>query len=143
MEGKPLKFSEACVYHGHLIALFKHVSMMKPYWKSYAMMQCLLPGKKDSDWANGGSPTSSSHHNNPLLAEGNKDIHSGFRIAGLFPLTLKFSQDYPSKPPGCYFPAGFFHPNVYDTGRVCLSIINEEKGTWKPSISIKQVLPLP
>ena len=32
-----------------------------------------------------------------------------------------------------------FHPNVYPTGKVCLSILNEEKG-WKPSVSIKQIL---
>lgn len=25
----------------------------------------------------------------------------------------------------CKFPAGFFHPNVYPSGQVCLSIINE------------------
>lgn len=25
----------------------------------------------------------------------------------------------------CMFPAGFFHPNVYPSGTVCLSIINE------------------
>ena len=41
-----------------------------------------------------------------------------------------------------------FHPNVYTDGGVCMSIINPEGsthhygkgGTWKPSISIKQVL---
>ena len=27
----------------------------------------------------------------------------------------------------------FFHPNVYPTGSICLSILNEEKG-WKASI---------
>jgi ubiquitin-conjugating enzyme E2 I len=28
---------------------------------------------------------------------------------------------------------------VYPTGKVCLSILNEDKG-WKPSVSIKQIL---
>ena len=32
-----------------------------------------------------------------------------------------------------------FHPNVYPTGTVCLSILNEEKG-WKASINVKQIL---
>ena len=34
---------------------------------------------------------------------------------------------------------GFFHPNVYPSGTVCLSILNEEEA-WKPGITIKQIL---
>ena len=45
---------------------------------------------------------------------------------GYFPLTMHFSEDYPSKPPKCKFPQGFFHPNVYPSGTVCLSILNED-----------------
>jgi hypothetical protein len=45
---------------------------------------------------------------------------------GYYPLTLHFSEDYPSKPPKCKFPQGFFHPNVYPSGTVCLSILNED-----------------
>jgi ubiquitin-conjugating enzyme E2 I len=37
------------------------------------------------------------------------------------------------------FPAGFFHPNIYPSGTVCLSILDEEKD-WKPTITVKQVL---
>ncbi|GMI91134.1 EMBRYO DEFECTIVE 1637, SUMO CONJUGATION ENZYME 1, sumo conjugation enzyme 1 [Hibiscus trionum] len=71
---------------------------------------CIIPGKKGTDW------------------EG-----------GYFPLTLKFSEDYPSKPPECKFPSGFLHPNVYSSGTVCLSILNERLG-WKPSITVMQIL---
>lgn len=45
---------------------------------------------------------------------------------GYYPLTLHFTEDYPSKPPKCKFPQGFFHPNVYPSGTVCLSILNED-----------------
>ena len=45
---------------------------------------------------------------------------------GFFPLAIHFSEDYPSKPPKCKFPQGFFHPNVYPSGTVCLSILNED-----------------
>lgn len=72
--------------------------------------KCLLPGKKGTDWE-----------------------------SGLYPVTLTFTDDYPIKPPSCAFPEGFFHPNVYPSGKVCLSIVNSD-GTWKPSISIKQIL---
>mmetsp|Transcript_22941 Transcript_22941/g.53549 ORF Transcript_22941/g.53549 Transcript_22941/m.53549 type:complete len:158 (-) Transcript_22941:330-803(-) len=58
---------------------------------------------------------------------------------GLFKLRMVFSEDYPLKPPLCYFPPGFFHPNVFDNGQVCLSIINEDK-QWQAGITIKQVL---
>ncbi|GJN26651.1 hypothetical protein PR202_gb14600 [Eleusine coracana subsp. coracana] len=37
----------------------------------------------------------------------------------------------------CKFPAGFFHVNVYDTGRVCMSILGK---AWKPSITVQQIL---
>lgn len=32
-----------------------------------------------------------------------------------------------------------FHPNVYPSGTVCLSILNEDEA-WKPAITVKQIL---
>lgn len=72
--------------------------------------KCYIPGKPNTDW------------------EG-----------GFFPLTMEFSDDYPTKPPKCKFPQGFFHPNIYPSGTVCLSILNEDEG-WKPCITVKQIL---
>ncbi|PIM97522.1 Ubiquitin-protein ligase [Handroanthus impetiginosus] len=72
--------------------------------------QCIIPGKAGTDW------------------EG-----------GYYPLTMHFSEDYPSKPPKCKFLQGFFHPNVYPSGTVCLSILNEDSG-WRPAITVKQIL---
>ena len=56
----------------------------------------------------------------------------------MFPLNIEFSEDYPTRPPRCRFPKGFFHPNVYPSGTVCLSILNESEA-WKPNITVKQV----
>ncbi|GFH08834.1 ubiquitin_conjugat_2 domain-containing protein, partial [Haematococcus lacustris] len=39
----------------------------------------------------------------------------------------------------CKFDQGFFHPNIYPSGTVCLSILNEDEG-WRPSITVKQIL---
>lgn len=36
------------------------------------------------------------------------------------------------------FTPPLFHPNVYPSGTICLSILDEEKA-WKPAITIKQV----
>ncbi|CDI81316.1 ubiquitin-conjugating enzyme e2, putative [Eimeria acervulina] len=71
---------------------------------------CKVPGKKGSLW------------------EG-----------GEYCLTMEFPEEYPSKPPKCKFTPVLFHPNVYPSGTVCLSILNEDED-WKPSITIKQIL---
>lgn len=69
-----------------------------------------IPGKKGTDW------------------EG-----------GVFKVRMEFSDEYPSRPPKCKFVPPLFHPNVYPSGTICLSILNEEEG-WRPAITIKQVL---
>lgn len=58
---------------------------------------------------------------------------------GVYPIKLEFPEEYPSKPPRVRFPSGFYHPNVYPSGTVCLSILNEEQD-WKPAITMKQLL---
>ena len=42
-------------------------------------------------------------------------------------------------PPQCKFPPSFFHPNVYPSGTVCLSILNEDDG-WRPSLTVRNIL---
>ncbi len=43
------------------------------------------------------------------------------------------------RPPKCVFKPVLPHPNIYPSGTVCLSILNEEED-WKPHISVKQIL---
>ncbi|KAL9264684.1 SUMO-conjugating enzyme SCE1-like protein [Drosera capensis] len=90
-----------------------HGFIAKPATSSNGTMDlmiwnCIVPGKSGTDW------------------EG-----------GYFPVTLNFTEDYPSRPPKCSFPPSFFHPNVYPCGRVCLSILGD---CWSPSITVKQIL---
>ena len=74
-------------------------------------------------------------------------------------LANEVNSEYPTKPPKCAttslpdlhtalcanvrfagkFTPPLFHPNVYPSGTVCLSILNEEEG-WKPAITIKEIL---
>eukprot|EP00347_Sterkiella_histriomuscorum_P003324 403364722 len=72
--------------------------------------ECTIPGKQGSPW------------------EG-----------GVYKLTMEFSEDYPNKPPKCKFQPVLFHPNIYPSGTVCLSILNEDED-WRPSLTIPQIL---
>mmetsp|Transcript_24621 Transcript_24621/g.50853 ORF Transcript_24621/g.50853 Transcript_24621/m.50853 type:complete len:163 (-) Transcript_24621:291-779(-) len=72
--------------------------------------ECGVPGKKDTLWE-----------------------------SGLYKVSMEFSDEYPSKPPKCKFVPPLFHPNVYPSGTICLSILNEEED-WRPAITIKQML---
>eukprot|EP00761_Pharyngomonas_kirbyi_P013152 gb/GECH01013179.1/.p1 GENE.gb/GECH01013179.1/~~gb/GECH01013179.1/.p1 ORF type:complete len:238 (+),score=74.77 gb/GECH01013179.1/:1-714(+) len=43
---------------------------------------------------------------------------------GIFKAKLTFPKDYPYSPPNLYFVSDFWHPNVYDDGTVCISILH-------------------
>ncbi|EDP45052.1 hypothetical protein MGL_0041 [Malassezia globosa CBS 7966] len=69
---------------------------------------------------------------------------------GVYKLKMYFPEEYPSKPPKCKFTPPLFHPNVFPSGTVCLSILgayadflmrcSDEEKSWKPAITIKQIL---
>ena len=56
---------------------------------------------------------------------------------GVYALTLTFTSEYPSEAPKAKFNPPLFHPNVYASGAVCLSILGK---AWKPNITIKQIM---
>uniref|UniRef100_T1JNG3 UBC core domain-containing protein n=1 Tax=Strigamia maritima TaxID=126957 RepID=T1JNG3_STRMM len=72
--------------------------------------ECAIPGKKGTTWD-----------------------------GGLYKLRMVFKDDYPSSPPKCKFEPPLFHPNVYPSGTVCLSLLDDDKD-WRPAITIKQIL---
>jgi len=72
--------------------------------------ECAIPGRKSTPWD-----------------------------GGLYRLRMIFKDDYPSTPPKCKFEPPLFHPNVYPSGTVCLSLLDDEKD-WRPAITIKQIL---
>ena len=62
---------------------------------------------------------------------------------------INFPGDYPNKAPKFQFITKIFHPNIYDDGRVCISILHEgidEFGyesiseRWNPSQSVNTIL---
>jgi len=58
---------------------------------------------------------------------------------GVFKVHMKFSEDYPMQPPTCSFMPPLYHPNIYPSGKICLSILNADEG-WRPAITIKQMV---
>lgn len=52
---------------------------------------------------------------------------------------MNFKDDYPASPPKCQFQPPIFHPNIFPSGTVCLSLLDESKG-WRPAITVKQIL---
>jgi ubiquitin-protein ligase len=67
-----------------------------------------IPGKVDTDW------------------EG-----------GEYSVKLEFSEDYPMSAPRVKFDPVIYHPNIFSSGVVCLSILNAE---WKAGITVTEIL---
>ena len=60
-------------------------------------------------------------------------------------MNIEFPEDYPVRAPKCRkllilgkFTPPLFHPNIYPSGAVCISILNEEE-QWSPTLKIADV----
>jgi len=68
---------------------------------------------------------------------------------GIFKALIQFPEDYPNSPPKMKFLSEFWHPNIYNDGGVCISILHtpdpmnpEEKTeeTWRPILTVESIL---
>ncbi|KAM3546918.1 hypothetical protein ARSEF1564_000231 [Beauveria bassiana] len=69
---------------------------------------------------------------------------------GVFPAELKFPKDYPLAPPTMRFLCDIWHPNVYSSGLVCISILHapgddpnhyeHASERWSPIQSVEKIL---
>jgi ubiquitin-conjugating enzyme E2 G1 len=68
---------------------------------------------------------------------------------GVFKCQLIFPQQYPNKPPIFKFISNLPHPNIYNDGKVCISILHEGQDEfgyediserWNPSHSVNSIL---
>eukprot|EP00466_Bigelowiella_natans_P019930 jgi/Bigna1/57270/fgenesh1_pm.8_\ len=58
---------------------------------------------------------------------------------GRYKVVLTFPEDFPSNPPSARFEPKIYHPNVFDDGSICLSILKPDKN-WAASLSVSQIL---
>merc|ERR1711862_7226 len=70
---------------------------------------------------------------------------------GFFKARLVFPADFPNMPPTMTFISEMYHPNVYEDGRVCISILhppgedelNSQESAderWRPILGVEQIL---
>jgi len=69
---------------------------------------------------------------------------------GCFHCTLRFPRDYPLSPPVMKFTKPLWHPNIYPSGKVCISILHapgedqfgyeQSCERWSPVQSVEKVL---
>jgi ubiquitin-conjugating enzyme E2 G2 len=61
---------------------------------------------------------------------------------------FKFPENYPNAPPAVRFTCDVFHPNVYQDGKMCLSILNtkpdqfgyfDQSTLWSPVLNITSI----
>lgn len=58
-------------------------------------------------------------------------------FGGEFSLKLVLGPDYPSAPPKGWFLTKIFHPNVSNTGEICVSSLKKD---WRPELGIRHAL---
>jgi len=56
---------------------------------------------------------------------------------GTFQLEVRFTEEFPTKPPHVKFVSKMFHPNIYNNGEICLDILQNQ---WSPIYSISAIL---
>lgn len=70
---------------------------------------------------------------------------------GFFKCTLEFPKDFPNSPPTMTFVTPIYHPNVYEDGKVCISILHPpgedaynaletSAERWRPILGVESII---
>ncbi|KAE8304757.1 Ubiquitin-conjugating enzyme E2 (E3-independent) [Giardia duodenalis] len=52
-------------------------------------------------------------------------------------LELKFTSEYPTKPPAVKVLTKMFHPNIFNNGNICLDLLSTK---WTPALGVSAIL---
>ena len=56
---------------------------------------------------------------------------------GIFNMSFVFPKDYPFKPPKVKMNTKVYHPNISETGDICLDLLKDQ---WSPTISMYRII---
>ncbi|XP_015903129.1 ubiquitin-conjugating enzyme E2 T [Parasteatoda tepidariorum] len=60
---------------------------------------------------------------------------------GVFQIDIQIPDRYPFVPPNVRFATPVYHPNIDDSGRICLDTLKlPPQGSWKPCLNLSSVL---
>jgi ubiquitin-conjugating enzyme E2 T len=60
---------------------------------------------------------------------------------GIFHIAIDIPDRYPFQPPHVKFTTPIYHPNIDESGRICMDILSmPPKGQWKPTVNISGIL---
>lgn len=90
--------------------------------------RCGIPGREGTIWAEGVYTVHIEFPSKPNILRACWQTNPRRDAGG-----------YPIDPPKVMFSPPIYHPNVFDNGQVCLSIL-KTGGDYKPSISLKELL---
>jgi len=57
---------------------------------------------------------------------------------GVFDMLLRFSSDYPFKPPSLKFMKAIYHPNIYRDGKICIDIL--QPNDWVSTQTVRTIM---
>jgi ubiquitin-conjugating enzyme E2 I len=58
---------------------------------------------------------------------------------GLYKARVDFPADFPLRPPTCTFTPPLPHPNIFESGRVCMHLLSSEEN-WSPEVGLGDIL---
>lgn len=123
-----MKFITNRIYANTRFIIFLHKMYNKRLQKELADIS-----KNPPENCSAGPDGDSVNHWNATIIGPENTPYAG----GTFYLDIKFTDDYPFKPPKMNFKTKVYHPNIDRNGSICLDILKQQ---WSPALTMDKVL---